>query len=242
MAPRPADHRYWDSIRDTHPGERAFILATGHSISLVDISPLAAEFTVGINHLLRWEGLPFVPNAWAACEYDDLYKIAGDLKNITVPKWFAHPVWHSYVGKRPGFHPDDTWHWIHTDSHMNWNGDRQKWGGKLDLLGLGDEFWRVGCGHTPVMEPAIPALVWMGFREIYLLGVDHTQDDHVYAHDGNRNQRVAAADAAFRNMVPELEARGVKVRNCSPGSKAPVPFESLEGVLGQRVGMVPQPA
>jgi hypothetical protein len=230
--PRPDDHTYWESVHNTHLGGRAFILATGPSLTQLDISPLADEFTVGVNHLRRYQGLSFHPNAWAACEYDDLYKIADDLVDLPEPKWFAHPVWHTYNPINPSFNPDDTWVWIHTDSHMNFAGDEEKWKGKIDLLGLGDVFWRVAVGHSPVLEPAIPVLAWMGFREIYLLGVDHTPDNHAYAADGKRNQRIEAATKALASMVPELEAHGVVVRNCSPGSRAPVPYVDLEEVIG----------
>jgi len=112
-----------------------------------------------------------------------------------------------------------------------WSGDPIKWRDKPDMLGLGDDFWRVGCAHSPVMEPAVPALIWLGFREIYLLGVDHTPNDHIYDNDGARNQRISSADAAFRHMIPEAERLGVTVRNCSPGSRAPVPYIPLEQVL-----------
>ena len=230
--PRPNDHEYWDSIHDTHVGERAFIIATGPSLVEVNIDPLADEFTVGVNHLRRYAGLSFRPNVWAACEYDDLYKVADDLRDLSEPKWFAHPVWHTYNPLKPEFHPDDTWKWIHTDSHANFAGGEEKWKGMLDILGLDEVFWRVAVGHSPVLEPAIPALAWMGFREIYLLGVDHTPLHHAYDTDGERNQRIDAATKSFANMVPELEKHGVLVRNCSPGSKANVPYVPLEEVVG----------
>lgn len=240
---RPTDHTYWETVHNSHLNERAFIISTGPSLQYMDISALSNEFTVGINHLLRWDGLTFIPNAWAACEYDDLYKVEADIKHLPIPKWFAHPVWHTYNSIKPDFKPDDTWRWVHTDSHANFAGGEEKWKGQTDLLGLGDTFWRVAVGRTPVMEPALPALVWMGFRQIYLLGVDHTVDDHVYASDGSRNQRIESANKSFARMIPAYAEHGVTVKNCSPNSKAPIPYIALEDVIApspvsQKVALV----
>lgn len=234
--PRPKDHVYWEKVHNTAKSNRAFILSTGPSIAAIDVEPLREEFTVGINHLYRWKGLPFIPSAWAACEYDDLYKVAGDIAHLKIPKWFAHPVWHTYNSMQPDFKPDKYWNWIHTDSHCNFAGHPPKWKGITDIMGLADEFWRVAVGYTPVLAPAIPALVWMGFREIYLLGVDHTEENHVYASDGQRNQLIKAANKSFATMVPELEKHGVVVRNCSPDSLAPVPYVPYEEVIGATIG------
>jgi hypothetical protein len=228
---RAEDHEYWEGVHNTHLGERAFILASGPSLESMRLDGLKGEFVLGVSQLAQWQGLPVSPNAWACSEHDDLPKIVEQTARLKIPKWFSNPLWHSYDRIHPGWQPDDTWRWIYSDSFCTWSGFPEKWDGQLDLLGLGDEFWRVGCGHTPVIQPGIPALVWMGFREIYLLGVDHTKQDHVYGQDGSRRQDVGRANRAFENIVPALAEHGVKVRNCSPGSLAPVPYESLESVL-----------
>jgi hypothetical protein len=226
---RRVDHEYWESVKGSHKGERAWILATGPSLRDLDVGRLRDEYTVGVNHLILWKDLPFIPSAWGASESDERYVVSGELKHLDIPKWWANQGW-------PDF--DDSWAWLYKDPKMGLHQDDFDWLGDSDTLGFGAEFWRVANAYSPVQDVAIPVLCWMGFTEIYLLGVDHTANTgHVYSSDidedveNRRKQRIGASDKAYRNILPILEMRGITLRNCSPGSQAPVPYIEFESIL-----------
>jgi hypothetical protein len=85
-------------------------------------------------------------------------------------------------------------------------------------------------GHASarsVLSPALKLLWFLGVTRVYLLGVDFRMDAaRPYASGqakgeagvaaNNRNYAVFAARLGL--LAPELAARGVEVRNCSPGS------------------------
>lgn len=231
---RRADHEYFDGIRDTHRGERAYVIATGPSLGQLDLSLLKHEFTVGVNHLVKWDALPFTPSAWAASEYDGRERVAEGIAHLTMPKWWANENWPAM---------DTSWKWLYKDPKVMLNSPNEwKWKGDPDAMGLGDEFWRTATAYSPVQEAAIPVLNWMGFQEIYLLGVDHTIDKgHVYSSDipnvpiEMRKQRIGASDKAYVHMLEMMEERGRKLRNCSPNSLAPVPYVPLRAAVGVMV-------
>lgn len=226
---RRVDHEWWDSVHNMHRGERAFVLATGPSLAKVELDRLKGEFTVGVNELYKWKRLPFTPNMWGARERDFGASISQGVAHMNIPKIWACVWW-------PFFDPDPSWRWIYQDPGTSFN--RSTWhqeGDSLDSIGLGDEFWRVGIGYSPVTDAAIPPLVWMGFREIYLLGVDHTSQGYVWDQSVKRMQRIEATNRSYVNMEIVLREHGRTLLNCSPGSEARLPYRPLEEVLGVRV-------
>ena len=222
--PRPSDLAYWQSVHNTHLGERCFVLALGPSLKEVDISPLASEFTFGITFLYRWEGLHFRPNVWIANEIDHYYKIAEHIADWDILKVLV-------AGQSPD--RDRSWRWLYKDSRAGYSGDPYRWEGQDDLLGLGDEFWRGPTCYSAVPDAAIPIAFWMGFQEVYLLGVDHTVDGYIYDPEFERSAQVIRnVNKAYTNMLPVVKKYGRKLLNCSPNSLAPVPHMSLSDVLG----------
>ena len=88
------------------------------------------------------------------------------------------------------------------------------------------------------MHSAIALAVWMGFKQIYLLGIDcdyvSAQHSNVTAdsrlQSGLRDGLEMIQD--FKDYKPQLEALGVEVINCSRGEKLKVfPCQKLEDVL-----------
>ena len=226
------DHAYFESIHNVHKGERAFVLATGPSIEHMDIGRLKGEYTVGINHLILWKDLPFIPTAWAQSEFDGRDRVAKEVAHLDIPKWWANQNW-------PDF--DETWKWLYKDPKVGFHqtgNSEWKWRGNDDALGLRDEFWRVANAYSPVQESAIPVLLWQGFTHIYLCGVNHTRVGHVYDEElvtTRPHTRLSASTNAYINMQTVMNEHGRTLINCTADSEAPVPYESLDSVLGVKV-------
>lgn len=232
---RHQDHEYWESVHNTHVNERAFILASGPSLASCSILPrLQGHFVVGCAQLYRWPPAQKIDfSAWSVGEHRDLVAINEQIDSLDVPRWLGNAQWHYWNSVHPGFSLDSRWRWVQCDNSINWAGFPEKWTDRPEMLGLGETFDMIGNGHSPILQPAVPALAWMGFREIYLLGVDHTEEDHVYERDGLRAQAVVTANIAFEHMMGELSKRGVMLFNCSPKNNTPLPYRHIEEVLDE---------
>lgn len=194
----------------------------------MDLSPLQGEFTVGINTLLEWEDLPFMPSVMAAHEAE-LHALREKIWEFTGPVWWSYMMWYSYVPANPHLFPGPNWHWIQDTPQINWRSDPVKWRDRPELLGVTDDFGNIAWSSTAVIAPAIPALIWMGFKEIYLVGVDNTQQGYVHEPYKLRPEGLSdRCNREFANVMEEVDKYGILIRNCSPYSTAPIPYVSLE--------------
>ncbi len=233
---RKRDIAYWDSIKDTHVGERAFVLATGPGLRWQPIHLLEGEYTVGVNHLMLWKDLPFIPTAWAQSEGQGRDRVSKEVAHLKIEKWMADTA-------APAEDMTDDWHWIFREPRISLAKDHHRdWENAPDALGLGDEFWRVANSYGPVGDCAVPVLVWMGFTHIYLCGLDNTVDNHVYGdplvlQEGNR--RPEGIHRAFKNMQTILKPAGRYLINTTPSNRLPMPYRPLEEVMDEEpVGAV----
>lgn len=106
-----------------------------------------------------------------------------------------------------------------------------------------------GLGHTgkrSVMLAAVRLLHYLGVRSLYLVGADFRMVEGAgnYGFDQDRtassvrgnNATYAALDARFAALRPLLEADGMAVHNCTPGSGLTA-FDRMDyGVAVQRAG------
>lgn len=92
-----------------------------------------------------------------------------------------------------------------------------------------------------VMLIALRLLIWMGVRRIFLIGADfHMRPERQYAFDERRdepscdsnNETYRVLDRWFAELRPHLEAAGIDIYNCTPGSHLTAfEFVSLERAL-----------
>ena len=88
---------------------------------------------------------------------------------------------------------------------------------------------------------ALQIALFMGFREIYLLGLDLAatpERSHFFGNrplqDRNRPEVYEKMHRAFEQAAPELDRLGAKVYNCSPVSRLKrFPFRTLNDALGR---------
>ena len=249
---RKRDHQFIDSIRNIHAGRRCFILGTGPSLDKADISPLAAEVTFGVNYLSQYKRLGFMPTFWAAAEIDDLVDIdhqlvllerrlskrlvpegqpvPPDLKVVPRAKFFSHEISINALFDPPAF---DDWTWIYRDVYWNFEKGR--------FNGFGDELEWVATNYNVVWDCAFPMAIWMGMREIYLLGCDNNEEPHAGDISGgvrgtvrNRPSQAAAHTRSGRGLqevMPLFRDNGVTLVDLSVGGSLPLPKSTLAEVL-----------
>lgn len=142
-------------FRDLHLDQRCFILGNGPSLSRMDLAPLAKEITFGLNRIyLAFDRLNFVPTYYVCVNELVLEQFADEIRAIR--------TWKFLNWNRRAYFPSEGTQTVF-----------------LRLaLGLQDRFGREPqhglWGGGTVTYAAMQLAYFMGFREVVLIGLDHT--------------------------------------------------------------------
>ena len=179
------------ALKDSHRGERCFIIGNGPSLRSTDLSKLQGEFTFGFNRIfLAAAELGFAPSCLVAINDLVIEQSISELQALKMPKFFA---WRA----RKWLQLDADTHFIYT----SYTGP----GFSRDVTG------RVWEGAT-VTNVALQLAYHMGFSKVILIGVDHN-----FASQGTPNTTVVSSGAdpnhfsgayfgkGFRWQLPDLE-------------------------------------
>jgi GT2 family glycosyltransferase len=156
----PADHAFFNSIRNRHLGQRCFVLGNGPSLRVADLERMAHEVTFASNKIY----LCFGETTWRPTFYsvEDLLVAENCRSEIAaidrVTKIFPHHML-KFLPRQPNHHyarwlpPKDN-----RSSYREFSCDLTK--------GI--------CWGSTVTYSMLQMAVHMGFKDIYLLGVDHS--------------------------------------------------------------------
>ncbi|MFQ5922544.1 MAG: 6-hydroxymethylpterin diphosphokinase MptE-like protein [Anaerolineales bacterium] len=181
------------AYRDRHAGERCFVIGNGPSLRNTDLSLLEHEITFGMNRVyLMFEELGFPTTYFVAINTLVIEQCAGDIRSLAIPRFLT------WRGRR----------WVADDAEILFidtdYSDPETFSTNLN--------GRVFEGGT-VTYVALQAAYWMGFREVILVGVDHS-----YTTEGPANATVVSRGddpdhfdpgyfgPGFRWQLPDLEA------------------------------------
>jgi len=228
-------------LKNIHKGERCFIIATGPSLRLADIELLKNEKTFSVNGIFRlFEKTDWRPTYYAICDYNvclDYINNYGSLDFDSFCKerlFFIQQTeklfWDDQYTKKAQFIPFCSLNDFTT-------GQRRRFYYSENLL------WGLYTMQT-VTNFCMQIAQYMGFKKIYLLGVDcdyitngqHFSDEK----SPNLKSYIQLSDAqerltkAFGWIKKELEARGVTIYNATRGGALEV-FErvDLENVVNE---------
>lgn len=235
------------SINGCYRGGSAFLIAGGPSFYKVDQSKLSCVWAMTLNNSSR----SFRANA--NCIVDDPSRFSYSMwLDPTVQKFvpmshFEKPLWDNRllmegseehqmwqrapccVGDCPnvvGYRRNEKFHplrWLHEDT-INW-GNSAKYGGVRSVL-----------------LAAIRILYLLGFRKVFLLGVDFEmspekryhfpEERNAHSIRGN-NLAYKRLQEWFTALQPHFLKAGFEVKNCNPESKLTAfPYTSLDEALG----------
>ena len=210
-----------------YKGATAFLICGGPSFNKLDQKKLDLCWTMAVNNAPK----TYRPDAWMCVDDPSrfLTSIWTDPKIMKIVP-FDHTekeIWDSYnncpMGLRVGDCPNmyffrrnnkfEAKRWLR-ESTLNW-GNHKKFGGKRS-----------------VMLPALRTLFLMGFRTVYLLGVDFDMtEEEGYHFDEERNEGAVKGNASsykrmekeyFPKLRPLFEKVGFNVFNCNPDSNLTV--------------------
>lgn len=228
-------YEYLKDWKDTHRGEKCFIVATGPSLTFEDLDKLADSgiYSFGMNSCaLCLDKTKWIPDmlgvqdeyVYAKIEDVLLKEVEGKMKN---------KVWVSDVVHKlcPSSRKFKSFSLHYLDHKYN-----PKKTGKIKFS---DDCYSVIYDAYSIIFSIMQLAVYMGFTEIYLLGTDcnYNQAKQNFIDNGtkdpNRNilgNKLIYTHSLFRRFADE---HGVSVYNCTRGGMLEeYPRKTLEDVLG----------
>jgi len=179
-------------LKDSHRGERCFIVGNGPSLKLTDLSKLKNEFTIGSNRIfLAEEELGFKPTVLLSVNDLVVQQSVDELSALQMPKFFS---WRA----RKWIKPDTQTHFLYTTY--------------TTPTFAKDARGRIWEGGT-VTNVALQLAYHFGFKQVFLIGVDHS-----YVDKGKPNSTVESKGddpnhfsakyfgKGFQWQLPDLEA------------------------------------
>lgn len=210
--------QYKNSFEDT---KKCFIVATGPSLCVNDLHILESHhvFCFGVNSILRIEE-EWVPDAYVV---SDSNFISNHLEAIA-----DYPCRIKFIGDSCA----EYWKKEHDDSykiHVTTAGEGISFSTEIEQKVIG------GYGGTgTVTYVCLQLAAYMGFTEIYLLGVDcnyvmGSRNNHFIAEEtgDNRNHREDAMIKAYEYAKQYAGGHGIKIYNATRGGMLEV-FERVD--------------
>ena len=179
------------ALKDTHKGERCFVVGNGPSLKNTDLSKLQNDFCIGMNRIfLAADELGFFPDILVCVNDLVVEQSVEEFNNLQMPKFFS---WRA----RKWLTMDPWTHFIYT-SYTSPKFSR-------DVTG------RVWEGAT-VTNVCLQLAYHLGFSEVILIGVDHSfatkgKPNTTIQSQGDDPNHFSAAyfGKGFRWQLPDLE-------------------------------------
>lgn len=237
------DSAFVRSLRDTYSGQRCFIIGNGPSLRPEDLDKLTGEVTFAANliyhiyPLTNWRPTYYtsVDNDVLVAEMDNIKKSGDYIKFI------------NYKGKRYGRKQSDNIWYLFVNGRFHIDPYR------FDTIALNEDVSHHLNFTATVTVYAIELAIYMGFKEIFLLGIDNNyarrreKDGKIYNDptvtatyffEGMKNekgnqkhdifiQNVEMFEQSYISARQFAEEHGVKIYNATRGGKLEV-FERVD--------------
>lgn len=219
-----------EAYKNIHLGERCFIICTGPSLRIEDVEALENEFTIGVNSIFcaykftNWRPTYYaLVDRYIAQKYQGTYEL--DFSSFAKQGVFIN----SYVKHNEATN-------IH-ECYIDCRNHRRKNLLKNRIYIDNDLSIHIYDCFT-VTNMAINVAIYMGFKEIYLIGADcnfegakmHFVDnefDPKYAQRGRLKTEVNRSLNGYKAMKEFAEQRGVNIYNATRGGELEL-FERVD--------------
>jgi hypothetical protein len=191
------------ALKDTHKGQRAFIIGNGPSLKNTDLTKLKNEFTFGMNRIyLMFPELGFTTSCLVSINDLVIEQCAAEMAALDLPKFLAWRSHRHFTNLQPS-----TFN-LPTFLYTTYTGARFT----RDVRG------RVWEGAT-VTNVALQLAFHMGFEHVILIGVDHNfaskgDANKTVISDGDDPNHFSAAyfGKGFRWQLPDLDTSEIGYR------------------------------
>jgi hypothetical protein len=173
------------ALRNTHAGERCFIIGNGPSLRRTDLTKVKGEFTFGLNRIyLIFSELGFATSCLVSVNELVLEQCVSEMKALDLPKYLTWRSRHWFADDLQAVFVDTDFTGPEDFSH-NASG-------------------RIFEGFT-VTYVALQLAFYMGFSDVILIGVDHN-----FTTQGPANQAVVSQGDDPNHFSPNYFGAGFK--------------------------------
>ena len=226
------DPRYtWiKDIKGKYEGKRCFVIGAGPSLTMGDLDAIKDEYSFAVNSLiLSLDKTIWRPTFYGVCDKYVYERVHSQVE--------AHPELNVFVSDEiNNLFALPEWIKVFPTNLFDYNMLRLK--NKMSKLVFSDDLYGAVYSAYSVIFAMMQFAVYMGFKEIYLLGCDCNYDqkqqhfielDHRNVIPLNDGGKLIRVHEKFKEFA---DARGVKVINCTRGGMLEVyPRMQLEDVL-----------
>lgn len=215
-------------FKNRHNGERCFIVATGPSLKMGDLEKLRrhGEWTVSVNRIyLAFGQTDWRPDYYIVSDHFCISESEKEIKKLSARDKFVSDMYPEFWDKDV---PDNVYQYhCHYSYAKNY----------LPAYSEDIEYRIYGC--ATVTYEAIQLATYMGFKEIYLLGVDFDfkenykdESNHFVKNYYNEESKtgVFAKEQqlrAYRSAKQYAQNHGIRIYNATRGGKLEV-FERVD--------------
>lgn len=199
LADPRCDYRYWLSrkrfrqFKGRHAGQRCFIVGNGPSLRQMDLTPLRGEVTFGTNRIyLLFPRIGFATSYYVSVNYHVIEQCRYEIEELAMPVFINWSTRKLLRFKNNMMLVKDDY-----DDSFDFSMEPDK---------------RIWEGST-VTYVAMQLAYFMGFRQVVLIGVDHSFVDKGTPHElvtstgpDSNHFDPGYFDAGFRWQLPDLEA------------------------------------
>ncbi len=234
-----ADHRRLKKLRNIHQGERCYIIGNGPSLTIEDLDKLEGQTCFAFNRI--YEVFPktkWRPTYYMVLDNNAMVSTAQHLDEIDAKLRILN-----VMGKLRGIKPDKRT--VFFCSYGLYSSKEFKFKKKH----ISENIARCFSLNNSVACDAIEAAIFMGFREIVLLGVDHNYSKYIDQFGNgfcdplvqdygltNKHEHVSyihkdALESSYMCYKTYCDAHGIRIVNATRGGKLSVydrqPLEEL---------------
>lgn len=221
-------------FKNIHAGERCFIVATGPSLTYEDLDKIKNEITFGVNSIcLSYDKTDFRPTYFGVVDYDVYQKLKDSTDLIRNNNVFVSKK----IDKSENRKKD--WNVLPIDKYYHWYETLYK---NIYTARFSNNASRLLYDSNTVTYIMIQLAAYMGFNEIYLLGVDcnYKQErkrfidhGHFVEVPGELEMRMTAGFKAAKQYIDKHN--GLKIYDCTRGGMLEVfKRKNLEDVLKEK--------
>jgi len=231
------DKRYskLKKFRNIHKGERCFIIATGPSLTIEDMEKLKDEYTFGMNSIcLVFDKTDFRPTYFGIQDEHVYEKIK--------EKLILHCKENVFVSSNICALYDVPEQWITFPLNISYHAFQTRFYQKY-FAKFSDDCYRAVYDGYSITYSLIQIAIYMGFKEIYLLGCDCNYSDDKnkqhFVESGHYDPTYKTAGermiAAYKVAKRYADNHDIKIFNATRGGKLEVfPRVDLDEVLSYK--------
>lgn len=211
-------YRKLHDLKDIYSGKRCFIICTGPSLTVSDLERIKDEYTFGMNSIcLLADKTSFRPTFYGCNDLGVYRKLQKNIEN------YCNDGIQVFVSDRIKRHGNIKNNWIVFPENVAYH-TYDRWFRQDFWCKFSDNSFRTVYGMHSITHSLIQIAVYMGFKEIYLLGADcnfpkgqklHFQDygvpDTTIDTAGERNI------AGYQEVKKQMDKYGFKVFNATRG-------------------------